>query len=577
MCIIVISKPQRFAVAQRIRAAVFTSLLSLVAALLIITNAVAFTVHAQTPSAFTYQGRLTDAGAPATGTYDLQFALFDTVSGGAQAGETLVRDDVAVVNGVFTVTLDFDAPVFTSTAAKFLEIGVRPGASEGDFTLLAPRQPITSSPYAVQTINAEQLGGFPASEYVRKTAGGTDFIQNTTTQQANANFNIVGTGIVGGTLGVGTTPASGFKFDVNGSAQVRQVGASRENSIRFEPQSTPRISLIDGGAKGFITFDNLGFHLFAGLGPTFNSDNGITIVPSSGKVGIGTGTPSSGLEIVRNWDGQFGALTLRGDKPSIRFSGGAVTGNQQWLLHQGSSGVAGSLQFYNGGTTGNFGEPKMSLSPNGNVGIGTSAPQAKFHAAGGSSWFQGDSTPLPAAAGKGIVVGFAGEQGYIQSFDYGTFTGKNLLLNNSGGNVGINTSNPTQARLQVEGGTQNGIVAATQSANRYALFANGNVGQSRDKGGTIKAMLYITYTSDTATIARCYDGVVLASSNGCSSIVFRNGGFNNNIRVAFPYTISDRFLSLTPLNGESLFNIQSVTVDVIVPFSGSGSFFLYVY
>lgn len=33
-------------------------------------------------SAFTYQGKLTDAGTPANGTHDLQFSLFDTLIGG---------------------------------------------------------------------------------------------------------------------------------------------------------------------------------------------------------------------------------------------------------------------------------------------------------------------------------------------------------------------------------------------------------------------------------------------------------------------------------------------------------------
>ena len=31
-------------------------------------------------STFTYQGRLTDGGTPATGIYDLQFLLFDSAS-----------------------------------------------------------------------------------------------------------------------------------------------------------------------------------------------------------------------------------------------------------------------------------------------------------------------------------------------------------------------------------------------------------------------------------------------------------------------------------------------------------------
>lgn len=80
-------------------------------------------------SAFNYQGRLQDAGAPANGTYDFQFRLFDALVGGNQVGTTLLRDDVIVVSGVFTVSLNFGAAAFPG-AARFLEIGVRPGASE---------------------------------------------------------------------------------------------------------------------------------------------------------------------------------------------------------------------------------------------------------------------------------------------------------------------------------------------------------------------------------------------------------------------------------------------------------------
>src|SRR5437867_4100322 len=96
-------------------------------------------------SAFSYQGKLTDAGNPANGNYDLQFALFDTptVGTGSQQGSTIINPTVQVTAGIFTVTLDFSSNVFTG-AARFLEIGVRPAGSPNSYTLLSPRQPITS-------------------------------------------------------------------------------------------------------------------------------------------------------------------------------------------------------------------------------------------------------------------------------------------------------------------------------------------------------------------------------------------------------------------------------------------------
>src|SRR2546422_1503061 len=134
-------------------------------------------------SSFIYQGRLMDGGTAANGNYDLQFALFDSLSGGAQVGSSQTLNTVAVSNGVFTVSLDFGANAFTG-ASRFLEISAR-HTGAGSFTLLTPRQQITSTPYAVRSAsagnadtatnatnaatatNATQLGGIAASQYVQ--------------------------------------------------------------------------------------------------------------------------------------------------------------------------------------------------------------------------------------------------------------------------------------------------------------------------------------------------------------------------------------------------------------------------
>lgn len=125
--------------------------------------AVAGQMHAQAVgTAFTYQGRLSDAGAPANGPFDLQLVLYDAPVGGSQAGPVLTRDDVAVASGLFTVTLDFGA-VFGGSK-RFLEVGVRAGASSGAYTILSPRQELAPAPNAVFSSTAPWTGlsGKPA-------------------------------------------------------------------------------------------------------------------------------------------------------------------------------------------------------------------------------------------------------------------------------------------------------------------------------------------------------------------------------------------------------------------------------
>jgi len=204
------------------------------------------TARAQT-SAFTYQGRLTDGGTAANGIYDLQFTLWDSAGGGLQIGSTQSLPSVQISSGIFTVTLDFGANAFPG-ADRFLEISGRlSGASA--FTILTPRQQITSTPYAVRsgnaTIadNATQLGGVGASQYVQTgdprltdartpTAGSSSYIQNTTNQQSG-NFNVSGDGTTGGTLS-GNVVNAAAQYNIAGNRVLVTTGAGNfANSNTF--------------------------------------------------------------------------------------------------------------------------------------------------------------------------------------------------------------------------------------------------------------------------------------------------------------------------------------------------------
>lgn len=98
-------------------------------------------------TAFTYQGRLNSGTNAAGGNYNFEFSLFNALSGGSQIGSTVTSNNVVVINGLFTVTVDFGAGVFTG-ATNWLQIAVETNGA-GSFTTLTPRQQVTSAPYAV--------------------------------------------------------------------------------------------------------------------------------------------------------------------------------------------------------------------------------------------------------------------------------------------------------------------------------------------------------------------------------------------------------------------------------------------
>src|SRR6185503_15265016 len=112
--------------------------------------AVSGRVQAQTPagSAFTYQGRLTDAGGPASGSFDFRFTLFDAAAGGAAVGAPVGVNAVPVVQGLFTVPLDFGPAPFAAGQARWIQVEVRP-AGGGGYPILTPRQELTPTSYAL--------------------------------------------------------------------------------------------------------------------------------------------------------------------------------------------------------------------------------------------------------------------------------------------------------------------------------------------------------------------------------------------------------------------------------------------
>ena len=70
---------------------------------------------AQGTTAFTYQGHLNTSGNAANGFYALSFAVYDASVAGNLIAGPITNSVVAVSNGLFTVTLDFGAGVFTGT------------------------------------------------------------------------------------------------------------------------------------------------------------------------------------------------------------------------------------------------------------------------------------------------------------------------------------------------------------------------------------------------------------------------------------------------------------------------------
>jgi hypothetical protein len=253
-------------------------------------------------SAFSFQGRLNDGTNPANGRYDLQFRLFDGITGGNPVGPLVSRPNTTLINGVFSVTLDFGASAFANPGNVFIEISVRPNGSPNAFTVLGPRQQLTTVPFSLRSANAtnadsaanaDLLGGIPRTGFVTHSEGAQYFILNlpTTNVQPNANFNITGDGGIGGQLTVGgDAHQSSFKGGlVKAMAYINADGTIRSCFNGVNPSSIPPCGFVVNRLNDGDYLINFGFSVsqrFASVTPIMAP---LVTIVASVRYGLATG------------------------------------------------------------------------------------------------------------------------------------------------------------------------------------------------------------------------------------------------------------------------------------------------
>ncbi len=124
-------------------------------------------------TAFTYQGKLNDGGAPATGLYDFVFKLYTGPGpGDSQVASAVPLTAVLVTNGLFTVKLDFGANVFQGDA-RWLDTEVRTNDNLASYSELSPRQELTPQPHAIYAGSTPWSGVSGGWGNVNQTTYGT--------------------------------------------------------------------------------------------------------------------------------------------------------------------------------------------------------------------------------------------------------------------------------------------------------------------------------------------------------------------------------------------------------------------
>jgi len=409
-------------------------------------------VHAQ-GTAFSYQGRLNDAGTPATGLYDFTFTVFDVEAAGAALPGTVVLDAVPVTNGVFSVALDFGPNIFTGPS-RWLETTVRINGV-GVPSLLSPRTPLLPTPYAIfagsvanGTVTADQLnsGGVPPTPGQFLSYDGGNLVWSDPGVAVGDVWSRLGLNAYynAGNVGIGTdSPVSKLHVVSGPGASPLRVESSGTTGFGAGwdfYQGTVGKAYVGVGDSA-APFGAGELMLFGGANTKVSLWSAGTrrlTVGTTGKVGIGTDTPATRLTVKTLGGGIIGSLD---NYYGIEHTDGTV---RLTTYIDGSSGQLGTRSNHPLSFFVNDGLPSMTIDGNGvsmvsgpgSVTVGTPNAESGTTIKRGNNRadvrFDGATLKMVAGPGFGPPSSFSG------------------IAVTTAGNVGIGTVNPSRT-LEVYG------------------------------------------------------------------------------------------------------------------------------
>lgn len=370
-----------------------------------------------------------------------------------------------------------------------------------------------------------------------------------------------------GKVGIGTTAPS-TKIHLNESGSANAVQRIQAGTNGYAAQLHLYGNNVSGAAYNSVAsyVNGDGTPQWEITGPEASAEDQMLLhtggsermrIDSSGNVGIGTNSPSSGLHL-------SGASTS-----SARMTFTQTTASATGKIQQGSTAFTISSDGALPMTFDVNGSEKARITSGGNVGIGTSSPQSNINSNSKVLNLKQDSTN-----GSGVVmessnciteINVGNNASYFYNYTsdpmlFGTNNTERLRIT-SGGNVGIGNSSPSHLLdATVSSGSATARFGTTHnSGNNHGTVIISN-------GGTGDAMLRFDYEGSNTDRARI--GVTASGQQ----LEFYTAGNNERMRITSDGRLLHNTTSST-LGGDVVFKATNNNALTIHNARGTSGFF----